>query len=526
MKKTIRAVIYIRFSSHRQNDSFSIEYQKDACTNYINVNEYTLIETYIDAAKTGKKTVGRDAFAAMIADAKKGKFDKIIVFSFSRSFRNTRDALNYNHELSEKHGITIESVIEPIDFSNPHGKYSATNLFAMHELQSDIIAAHVKSGMYIAAKQGYYMGGYVPFGYRLYNTGETSRGKERRKFEPCPVESPIVQDIFNLYADGFSLNYIQRKMRDAGIKGRRGDVLEKSTIRKMLSNAFYIGVREYSVKDYEKLVINDAVPPIIDAATWARVQKRHVENKQVARPRKTTQLYGLTGKVICASCGSLMTGTTKTAKGIKYNYYRCAARSTKNTCSMPNVRKDVLENYCLKEIRAHVLNDDAIKQIAANITANIKAAPDNIGEKYNDLKKRKEKISGIVRKIRRDMYENEISDADGREMIREYNAEMNELDIAISDAETALNDAITPEKAADYLRALLSDINTSCADIRKNIFDKLIEKVIVTPETINVYLIVSPFAPVVLNAPPRQPYLQLSTTTERDKINVPAYREY
>lgn len=198
MKKKQRAVIYIRYSSHRQAESFSIEYQVSECTKFIELNDYELVGTYIDEAKSGKKTAGRDAFDSMIFDASQDKFDKIIVFSFSRSFRNTRDALNYNHELNEKYGIVIQSVIEPIDMTNPHGKFSGTNLFAMHELQADIIAAHVKSGMYFAAQQGYYLGGFVPFGYELFETGEMTRGKARKKYRPNESEAELVKEMFDL----------------------------------------------------------------------------------------------------------------------------------------------------------------------------------------------------------------------------------------------------------------------------------------------------------------------------------------
>ena len=244
MKKKIRVVIYIRYSSQRQAESFSVEYQLAECKKYLEACGYELVEVYIDEAKSGKKTAGREAFDAMMFDASQNKFDKIIVFSFSRSFRNTRDALNYNHELSEKYSIAIESVIERIDLSDPHGKFSGTNLFAMHELQSDITAAHAKAGMYFAAQQGYFLGGFVPFGYELYGTGEFSRGKERKKYRPNPNEVEIVREMFELYADGFSLDFVQTTMRDKGIKGRKGDIIGKNTVARILKNAFYIGTRE------------------------------------------------------------------------------------------------------------------------------------------------------------------------------------------------------------------------------------------------------------------------------------------
>ena len=150
----IRAVIYIRYSSHRQDGSFTVEAQHDECMRYLERKGYKFIRQYVDTAKSGKKVAGRDAFDEMIQDAHKGLFDRIVVFTFSRAFRNTKDALNYNFDLKEKCGVVIESVVEPVDMESPHGKFSATNLFAMHELQSDIIAGHVRSGMYYAAQEG------------------------------------------------------------------------------------------------------------------------------------------------------------------------------------------------------------------------------------------------------------------------------------------------------------------------------------------------------------------------------------
>lgn len=248
MKKKEKAVIYIRYSSHKQDQSFSIEYQVSECTRFISTQGYELVDTYVDKAKTGKKVAGRGAFDKMIRDAANKKFDKIIVFSFSRSFRNTREALNYNHELYEKYGIVIQSVIEPIDMTNPHGKFSGTQLFAMHELQSDITAAHVRSGMYIAAQQGYFLGGYVPYGYEVYGTNEFTRGKERKKYRPNEKEAAIVREMFDLYADGFSLNFVQRHVRDLGVLGRRGEVMGLQTVARILKNPFYIGTREYAIK--------------------------------------------------------------------------------------------------------------------------------------------------------------------------------------------------------------------------------------------------------------------------------------
>lgn len=520
MKKKIRVVIYIRYSSHRQADSFSVEYQLSECKKYLESCGYELVEVYIDEAKSGKKTAGREAFDSMMFDASQKKFDKIIVFSFSRSFRNTRDALNYNHELSEKYGIAIESVIERIDLSDPHGKFSGTNLFAMHELQSDITAAHAKAGMYFAAQQGYFLGGYVPFGYELYGTGEFSRGKERKKYRPNKEEITIVQEMFELYADGFSLDFVQTTMRDKGIKGRKGDIIGKNTIARILKNAFYIGTREYAVKGYEPLKIENAVPAIIDLDVWNKVQARHVGNKPV-QPRRTKRLYSLTGKIVCAKCGAHMFGTYKGDKrstNWSYAYYHCANKKNKGTCDALNIRKDHLDEYCLKEIKRHILNEDAMRAIATQIATVAGNSSDDMAIALSQSEKRREKILGILKNIKKDQYEGEITKEMAEEMSAEYERELTELENSLSGLRKAVTSAITPESVYLYLQELLSLYNANNEEFLKLLFDKVIEKIVVHDDRVDLFLVVFPFGAIGDCKPQGHPHYALSSEISRQDL--------
>ena len=519
-KKKTRAVIYIRYSSHKQRESFSIEYQVDECTKFIETNDYELVEVYIDEAKTGKKVAGRDAFDKMLFDASQNKFDKIIVFSFSRSFRNTREALNCNHDLYEKYGIVIQSVIEPIDMTNPHGKFSGTNLFAMHELQSDITAAHVRSGMHVAAQQGYYLGSTVPFGYELYGTGEFSRGKERKKYQPNKAEAAIVREMFELYADGFSLNFIQTSLRTKGIKGRRGDIMGLQTVGRILKSEFYIGTRKYNVKGYDPLVLKNCVPAIIDDELWCKVQARHAENK-LAQPRKTKRLYSLTGKIICAKCGGHMFGTYKGDKRSNnwhYAYYHCANKKIKGTCNALNVRKDQIDAYCLNEIKKHILNEESMREISAQISSAVGNSAEDMQAERDKLSKRKEKIEKILQRIRRDVYEEEITEEQGEADSAHYKQELLEVQNALISLQSALQSTITPEAVYVYLQELLSLHGSNNDELIKNLFDKLIEKIVVHDDKIEVHLIVFPFAHSGDSKPSGQPYVEKSLIVSRKDL--------
>lgn len=531
-RKLIRAVIYIRFSSKQQAESFSIEYQQEECLKYIERKGYKFVGEYIDKAKTGKKTAGREALEEMLYDAGKNKFDKIIVFSFSRSFRNTRDALNTNHELMEKHGIVIESVIEPIDMSSPHGKFSGTNLFAMHELQSDILAAHVKSGLYVAAKQGYYLGGIVNIGYDTYETGEFSRGKPRKKYCVNEEEAEIVKMIFKMYVEGFSINYIRDEVNRLGLRTRRGYAMSSQNLSRMFRNEFYVGIRKYEIEGYDPLYIENAVPAIIDTDTWNAAQMRNNSQKDFFKkrhaPRQTKRFYPLTGKIHCACCEKHFVGEWKGEKRYLvegYSYYVCSTKKTYRKCKAKNIRKDILEDYCIKQIKKHILTPEKIKEIAAFIMSQTDSTPQLLQEEFTTAEKRKRKVMENIKEItRRQLEADEAMQEVNAELIAEYNKELTALNEKLARLESIEHSVISEEMVIQFLNDCALNIDSPDPHILKSVFDKLIDKIIISDDKVELYLIVFPFTRSALNDTTACPIYELSAECNRKNLTGYATR--
>ena len=525
----IRAVIYIRYSSHRQDGSFTVEAQHDECIRYLERKGYKFIKQYVDTAKTGKKVAGRDAFDAMIRDAHAGMFDRIVVFTFSRAFRNTMEALNYNFELKEKCGVVIESVVEPVDMDSPHGKFSATNLFAMHELQSDIIAGHVRSGMYYAAQEGYYLGATVNYGYELYGTGEFSRGKERKKYKINEDEAANVRDMYDLYARGFSLDYIQHEMARRGVQGRRsGKPIGIQTIARILKNDFYIGTRTFEIAGYPPIHMQNAVPAIIDQETWSKVQARHAENRpQPRQSKKTKRLYPLTGKVYCAQCGAHMNGQTKSDKRAKnqYAYYCCANKKSNKSCNARNIRQDELEAYCVQEIKAHILNGDAMQRIAEHIVEIVGKAPDDVKNEIKRISRRRKELAEAVKNLAKKNALNQMPDDVYREATADFNTEIAEIDLQLVQLEAVERNAITVPAVLDYLQYMFDNIDSTDPHILKNIFDKLIDKVVVHDTHVELFLRVSPYPSFGDKGSSGQPQYLLSLTANKKDFSPHSMRK-
>ena len=70
-------VIYARFSSQSQNEQ-SIEAQVRICKEFAEGKDINIVNIYSDKARTGTNDA-RPAFQRMIADAKSGAFQYIVV---------------------------------------------------------------------------------------------------------------------------------------------------------------------------------------------------------------------------------------------------------------------------------------------------------------------------------------------------------------------------------------------------------------------------------------------------------------
>lgn len=492
-----RAVIYIRYSDRKQDGSFSIEYQTTECERYTTIKKYNLVKMYVDKAKSGKKVAGREEFEQMCRDAARDKFDTIVVFSLSRSFRNVREALNFCHEMYEKHNIHIESVIEPIDLTSPHGKFSGTNLFAMHELQSDITAAHVKAGMHVAAQQGYHLGGFVPFGYDTYGTGEFSRGKERLKYKPNAQEAEIVKEIFAWYADGFSLTFIQEQMKARRVCGRRGDILGQQTIGRILRNEFYIGTRVFDIDGYETLVLPDNVPSIIDMSVWNKVQARHAQQKEIAPRKREKRLYELTGKIFCAKCNQHYFGAhKKDNKNPQYSksWYTCATKKSKRSCDAKNIRKDRIDKYVISQIKAHILNEHSMNEIADEVANILEASPTNTRTEIKRLEKEKAEIVRMEKELTLKELRGTISKETFTELTSDFTNQVADINLQLLKLGMADENEISRESVLEYLREIFDDVESSSPEILKNVFDKVVEKIIVDDDKVTLYLVVAPLS--------------------------------
>lgn len=118
----MNVVIYLRVSSDQQAErQLSIPAQREALQRYASDKGWTIIEEYVDEAKSAK-TAERPEFQRMIAAAKQPdkNFNAILVHKFDRFSRNRQDHIVYK-ALLKKQGIFVLSASEPTEPDTPHG---------------------------------------------------------------------------------------------------------------------------------------------------------------------------------------------------------------------------------------------------------------------------------------------------------------------------------------------------------------------------------------------------------------------
>ena len=107
----MKAVIYARFSSEKQNEA-SIEGQLRECMQYAEFNNIQVVGNYIDRAQSAK-TDHRPEFQHMIKDSYKNLFDTVLVWKLDRFARNRYDSAYYKNVL-KKNGVRVISAKETI----------------------------------------------------------------------------------------------------------------------------------------------------------------------------------------------------------------------------------------------------------------------------------------------------------------------------------------------------------------------------------------------------------------------------
>jgi DNA invertase Pin-like site-specific DNA recombinase len=147
-----RVAIYARVSTVDQ----SVEPQLLDLRRFVRERDWVVFREYSDQGVSGTKD-SRPALDALMEDARKRRFDAVVVWRFDRFARSTRHLILALEEFRHI-GLDFLSYQENVDTASPLGSAIFTIISAVAQLERDIIAERVKAGLRRARERGKRLG--------------------------------------------------------------------------------------------------------------------------------------------------------------------------------------------------------------------------------------------------------------------------------------------------------------------------------------------------------------------------------
>ena len=119
--KIIKVAIYARVSTSNGHQSPKMQLQ--ALREYCEAREFKIYREYVDEGVSGAKD-SRPALNELMDDARKRKFDTVLVWKFDRFARSTKHLISALEEFKNL-GIDFISYSENIDTTSPLGRNSS-----------------------------------------------------------------------------------------------------------------------------------------------------------------------------------------------------------------------------------------------------------------------------------------------------------------------------------------------------------------------------------------------------------------
>lgn len=154
----MRAAIYARVSTasrSRHGEALAYdqnpEVQEDALHEAAKARGWDVQAVYVDR-ESGAKEV-RPGLDQAMADARRRRFDVLMVFRFDRLSRSVRHFLEVIEDLRGA-GIALYSHEQALDTTTATGQFTVTILAAVAELERRVIRDRVRAGMEYAKRHG------------------------------------------------------------------------------------------------------------------------------------------------------------------------------------------------------------------------------------------------------------------------------------------------------------------------------------------------------------------------------------
>jgi len=332
----------------------SIDAQREAGEAYVASQKgngwVCLPERYDDYGFSGGN-MERPALKKLLADAKSGLIDIIVIYKIDRLSRSIIDFAELTKKFDQWE-VDFIAVTQEINTATSAGRMMLNILITFAQYEREVIVERVRDKMAASRKKGKWVGGSVPMGYTVVE----------KKLVVAPREVKVIQKIFQRYIEIQSPRQIAMELNADGVKTKQGKIWDTSHIYRILNNHTYIG----EVK-YKDNVCKGEQEAIIDTPVWTRTREIMAANDRIPnRARKLETTAPLKGILRCGHCDCSMMPIYSKKNGKKYFYYHCAkdSKRVESICPVKKLPAGEIEKTVAEQLKKILATSEMITLLA------------------------------------------------------------------------------------------------------------------------------------------------------------------
>ena len=460
----------------------TIDIQKNMLTEYIkNQPDLEYCDLYFDNGETGTD-FHRPGFERLMEDVRKGNINCIVVKDLSRFGRNYKETGNYLERIFPFLGVRFIAIND--NFDTLTAERSANGYIVplknlINETYSRDISKKSASALHIKQQRGEFIGAWAPYGY-------SKNPEDTHKLIPNPDTAPIVQRMFQMRLSGMSYGGIARTFNREGIEAPtkylyrvglcKSEKYAKSqwgpqNVKEILTRQVYLGHmvqgvkrqsfhdgrKQYRRSEEEWNVVRNTHEPIIDEATFSKVQEMTKESRDSyhAKQGRYASMGNseniLQGVIYCADCGRPLVRYKNVSHGKKVWYTFICQQHTNDpvSCPLKSIREDelfpVLEESVSKQI-ASAVDLEELTIAVNNLPSNKRKAATLEGQ-LEDAQKKLKRCESLRESLYQNYVERLMTEREYITMKERYAAEAVEHSRRIAELQTQIEEskAFTPE---------------------------------------------------------------------------------
>ena len=253
----------------------------------------------------------RPVIRELLARISEGEIKHIYIYSLDRLSRNTTTS-TFIRETLRKNGCTLYTNTNETNLESHEQNLLFGIISEISQYENMLRKERLNHGKRVKARQGFWMGGPPPFGYKKSKINKLILDKE---------QSEWVESIFRWYSQGLSPKRIKHKLDGNVLTNRGKPIWSYGSVEAILKNSHPNGSYVYYEKEIE-------CPRIVDQEIWDKVQIRRSKKKSIYGNNRKNHDYPLRELMTCGHCDDVLWGSSKIYSEDKTLLsYRCSSQN-------------------------------------------------------------------------------------------------------------------------------------------------------------------------------------------------------